>query len=224
MFLTTIFIIHQTIQSAILPKLGSPNPCNGLPNGVFVNNPKGCEYFYYCDHGNAKEVRCPGDLWFDEDAGICERQENVDCKLNDPPTIPPPTDVENVVCPLVDTNELTFIGSSIVCERYFICYHGKALPQDCVEGMHWNWRNNKCDYPKEADCRVIVFIQYYQFINLKCFLYILVKTTITSMPKQWKSILSSSRYMSKFHLLHKWLFINTTVSILSSLGYSYTNM
>lgn len=153
-----------------------PNPCYGLPNGIFITNPKGCEFFFYCHNSQALEAKCPGDLWFDVDSGICEKSENVDCTLNliKPPTLPPNTLGEPVHCPNRDSvNDITFIASNVDCGRYYICYHSMPLRQQCIAGLHWNPTIMKCDHPKSAKCRVstIRYSEHAQIYNP--YLYIL---------------------------------------------------
>lgn len=129
------------------------NPCLGL-NSVFIVNPKGCEYFFYCHLGQALEASCPGDLWFDPDSGICEKRENVLCILNIPPLKPPIILDEPIHCPSIDGSEIVFIGSNVDCGRYYICYHSRPMRQQCIADLHWNSIRNKCDYPKNAKCKV----------------------------------------------------------------------
>lgn len=79
------------------------------------------------------------------------------CTLNDP--VPPPVIVpeifdEPVTCPAVDTNSITFVASKTDCNRYYICYHGIPIRQQCIIEMHWNTMTNKCDYPNNAKCEV----------------------------------------------------------------------
>lgn len=142
-------------RAKTLPTVHSTNSCQSLPTGVFTINPKGCEYFFYCHNGQALEAKCPGDLWFDIDSGICEKSESVQCSLNTKPLPPPNTLDEPVRCPILDSSDIiTFLGSAVDCGRYYICYHGLPMRQQCISDMHWNDLTKKCDHPKNAKCRV----------------------------------------------------------------------
>lgn len=151
-------LLLNIAHGSILAKAVQPNLCNGR-DGIFIKNEKGCEFFFYCHHGQPLEAFCPGTFWFNEDSGICEEQKNVFCTLNDPvipPVRPPvPDDLdEPVTCPAIDTNSITFIASQIDCSRYYICYHGVPIRQQCITEMHWNAATKRCDYPEYAKCLV----------------------------------------------------------------------
>jgi len=38
------------------------------------------------------------------------------------------------------------------CEMYFICENYRIHPHECGEGVHWDYMNNRCDYPIAAIC------------------------------------------------------------------------
>lgn len=142
-----------------LAKADAANNCSGRPNGVFMPNPKGCQYFFYCHNGQSLEANCPGKLWFNLDAGTCAKPETVACTLDQQPvpTPAPPTivtDSEPVQCPVRDSAEITFLASKVDCGRYFICYHGRPRRQQCIADMHWNVAVNRCDHPANAKCAV----------------------------------------------------------------------
>lgn len=90
------------------------------------------------------------------------------CTLNNPvqpPVIIPDIPDESITCPAVDTNSITFIPSKVDCNRYYICYHGAPIRQQCIIGMHWNPNTNKCDYPDNAKCEVKVVSGFLEGIN-----------------------------------------------------------
>lgn len=156
-------MLFNLIHGSIILRAEDPNLCNGR-HGIFIKNQKGCEFFFYCHNGQPLEAYCPGTFWFNEDSGICEDQNNVYCTLNDPvkpPVIVPDEHDEPVTCPTVDTNFITFIASKIDCNRYYICYHGYPIRQQCIKEMHWNAVTNKCDYPDNAKCEVKVIENFF---------------------------------------------------------------
>lgn len=142
-----------TLSQSIVVKAADANICNGR-DGIFIKNPRGCEYFFYCHEGLPLEAYCPGTFWFNEDSGICEDRKNVICEQPKPPVTPPVDLDEPVRCPATDTNSITFIASGIDCNRYYICYHGNPIRQQCIPDMHWNAAIKKCDYPNDAKCEV----------------------------------------------------------------------
>lgn len=157
-------------------------PCDGLPDKSFTVNPKGCKFFWYCVNGRGVEVFCPNGMWFNADTKICDQPNNVECHFDDhltnvptiatnptrpssetplpthpTATIMPPNNnngSEIIICPQRDPNKIKFISSKLNCGRYYICYHGKAIRQDCIGALHWNIKENRCDHPEEAKCTV----------------------------------------------------------------------
>lgn len=154
---TTILIILAEISISAKAPAYTENPCLHIPNGLFTANPKGCEYFFYCHNGQALEAFCPGDFWFDEDSQVCDDPRNVDCRFDEPDPETAPIG-EEIVCPIVDTKDISFMSSKVSCSTYYICYHGKPIRQECIKDLHWNGLKKKCDYPHNVNCRVCVYI------------------------------------------------------------------
>lgn len=145
------------IQSTILSKhrvfsSNSSNPCEGLPSDTFVSNPKGCKFMFHCRDGAPFEAFCPGELWFNPDSGICDFRTNVDCHLDD--AKPQKNPKELIVCPSKDSRNIKFLASTRDCSRYYICYHGKAVQQQCINKLHWNDKKKQCDLADSANCKV----------------------------------------------------------------------
>ncbi|KAJ6647373.1 putative chitinase 10 [Pseudolycoriella hygida] len=38
------------------------------------------------------------------------------------------------------------------CEMYFICENYRIHPQECGEGVYWDYKNNRCNFPLAAVC------------------------------------------------------------------------
>lgn len=142
------------------------NVCKDLPDGIFVENTKGCEYFLYCRNGRAIEGFCPIGMWFNFDSGVCDQPKNVDCQLNNPDSSNPihdeqeESEIESIKCPNKDSGIIRFVSSKFNCSRYYICYHGRAIPQQCMNDLHWNMNAKKCDHPQTANCKVRACVAY----------------------------------------------------------------
>lgn len=65
-------------------------------------------------------------------------------------------DQDEVVCPMHDADVIQFVASKINCRHYYICYHGRAVRQECSAKLHWNAGAKKCVRPADADCKVSV--------------------------------------------------------------------
>lgn len=150
-----LLIIFSTTASSLHSgrnPTNAPNPCEGLPNDTFVTNPKGCKYMFHCRNGQPFEAFCPGDMWFNPDSGICDYRSNVDCHLDDTKPIRNPE--EFIFCPLKDSKVPTFRASSIDCARYYLCYHGKPVHQQCAGDLQWNKVTEQCDVANKVNCVV----------------------------------------------------------------------
>ncbi|XP_055905710.1 probable chitinase 10 [Eupeodes corollae] len=55
-------------------------------------------------------------------------------------------------CPLNDAKMLTFLRHPFECHRYYICYHGVPVAQECISELHWNAKTNRCDFPENSGC------------------------------------------------------------------------
>ncbi|CAD7005123.1 unnamed protein product [Ceratitis capitata] len=53
-----------------------------------------------------------------------------------------------------EQNRIIFVGSSINCQQYFMCYYGQAVLQECSANLHWNANIAKCDLPEKAGCQL----------------------------------------------------------------------
>lgn len=222
--MTAFCLLFHLIHGSIVLRADEPDLCNGR-DGIFIKNQKGCEFFFYCHNGQPLEAYCPGTFWFNEDSGICEDQKNVYCTLNDPvqpPIIVPEILDEPVNCPTVDTNTITFLASKVDCNRYYICYHGTPIRQQCIKEMHWNPTINKCDYPDNAKCQVkIDYLNHLLNKITKSNFFVLADRTIsTNLSIEGSKLFPASRNVRLFHLLSRRIFNSSTMSILLSLGYS----
>lgn len=162
LIVVTIYVLIPQLTSstiyrnALFQESGQINPCDKLPNETLTENPKGCKYFFYCRNGYGIEGFCPNHMWFNVDAGICDQPKNVPCHFDDPKPNENNTNgiMESIKCPITDSRSITFLPSKVDCGRYYICYHGKPIKQQCNENLHWNALENKCDQPAIVQCRV----------------------------------------------------------------------
>ena len=135
------------------------NECDTAPEGAFVKDRYACEKFYQCRNGTGISVACPQGMFFDPYAKICEINDKVYCVPEPMPTEPT---AEEIICPEQDHSDVVFVASSFDCHRYFICYHGSAIQQDCITELHWNQHLNKCDFPENSKCKVRFIPQIHQ--------------------------------------------------------------
>lgn len=106
-------------------------------------------------------------MWFNFDSGICDDPKNVYCQINDnrpsnakegqnADEFQAEEDKANIWCSRnIDSQVIKFISSKLNCGRYYICYHGKAIQQQCNDNLQWNANESKCDHKSNVRCEVI---------------------------------------------------------------------
>ncbi|XP_055705482.1 peritrophin-44-like [Phlebotomus papatasi] len=68
------------------------NPCAGVADGNFVDNPESCGAWFYCSGGEAFPGVCADNLYFDPVNQVCTYPDYVECgDATNPPTEVPPT-------------------------------------------------------------------------------------------------------------------------------------
>jgi hypothetical protein len=55
------------------------NPCDGKPNGSFVNDETSCEGYFACYNGVANPKKCPEGLHFIEEKQMCDFPTETSC-------------------------------------------------------------------------------------------------------------------------------------------------
>lgn len=68
-------------------------------------------------------------------------------------------------CPAVDNpNKPIFLSHPKSCSDYYLCYQGQRLPMHCSNMLHFDVRQQKCDYPERVKCQVgssLLFVGFY---------------------------------------------------------------
>lgn len=150
--------------------------CQGIPAGEFVPNPADCTRFYLCgENGEAIAAQCPHNMIFNAATRLCDVANNVECRqlTTTQMTTAAPTTTAQLPTPVMpdnsataeyycaslynqqpDANSLVFLSHSSNCQRYYMCFHGNALLQECSAQLHWNAKISKCDIPERAQCEL----------------------------------------------------------------------
>ncbi|XP_037953452.1 probable chitinase 10 [Teleopsis dalmanni] len=142
--------------------------CANHSFGDFVQHPDDCKLFYLCvENGDAVEAACPPTMLFNAESKLCDMPNNVKClnssdneEVPDIPVNSPNNEIVDAfrycasLSQLENQNQITFVGSSNNCQRYYMCYYGQALLQECSANLHWNPNIGKCDLPQNANCRI----------------------------------------------------------------------
>lgn len=153
------------------------NVCKDKSIGDFVPHPTNCRMFYLCTDSGPVDASCPNTMLFNPITLLCDVGSKVECNTNvvesstiGSTTNRPPVDggsnsqmeeleklnVMQYCASLpsqLQLNRMTFIGSTINCQKYYICYYGQALEQKCSANLLWNTKIGKCDLPHNVKCR-----------------------------------------------------------------------
>ncbi|KAH8303616.1 hypothetical protein KR018_007150, partial [Drosophila ironensis] len=146
--------------------------------GEFVEHAEDCHMFYLCvENGDAVLASCPPTMLFNSESRLCDAAGNVRCRngtdagtgtvsgsgsSDGNPIAGGDSDLNNMVTD-VDTycatlaqqqqsDRIVYVGSSGSCSKYYICYYGQAIQQECSSQLHWNAMTGKCDVPERAQC------------------------------------------------------------------------
>ena len=151
------------------------NICLNKNSGDLVAHPTECHLFYLCHGDEPVKASCPNTMMFNSVSKMCDVASKVQCPVTptDPSvttaspsfTIPVQPDFDErdrrnameycaSLPPQTQLNRITYIGSTINCQNYFVCYYGQALGQECSSNLHWNAKIGKCDLPANAKCRL----------------------------------------------------------------------
>lgn len=65
--------------------------CEGVTNFQMLESPYYCDDYYMCVNDIAYYHRCDNNLWFDQKNQRCDKPDNVDCIVHNPPD--PPEDL-----------------------------------------------------------------------------------------------------------------------------------
>lgn len=64
-------------------------------------------------------------------------------------------------CPFTDDpKQIIYIISNNSCSDYYVCYHGHPVEMHCTDHLHFNMLTGKCDFPENANCKVINLMPY----------------------------------------------------------------
>ncbi|KAH8242422.1 hypothetical protein KR032_006293 [Drosophila birchii] len=144
--------------------------------GEFVEHLEDCHMFYLCvENGDAVLASCPPTMLFNSESRLCDTAGNVRCRNGTNNGTPSgngggdgdgagDSDPNNMVtdaatyCAATQTQQqqssdrIVYVGSSSSCSKYYICYYGQAILQECSSQLHWNAMTGKCDIPERAQC------------------------------------------------------------------------
>uniref|UniRef100_A0A182SXB3 Chitin-binding type-2 domain-containing protein n=1 Tax=Anopheles maculatus TaxID=74869 RepID=A0A182SXB3_9DIPT len=112
-----------------------------------------CTKFYKCNAGNACEQLCPVGLHYNSREQSCDWPNlaccdpSIECGIAEPP---PSNCVPNANCPA--SSKETILLPHNNCAMFYKCSGPFACPMDCPPQLHFNPKQNACDWPERACC------------------------------------------------------------------------
>ena len=128
-------------QSKRLHAFGA-DACEGVPDGMFVNDPTRCTAFWRCVEGEAFPGDCPEGFSFNEDDQSCDEEHYC---VDPVPESPSPD-----VCDGVANG--TFVNNPINCQAYWLCLDGRTYCGNFKNGFNFNEEEQVCDHPDNFAC------------------------------------------------------------------------
>ncbi|KAH8379918.1 hypothetical protein KR009_008073, partial [Drosophila setifemur] len=145
--------------------------CSNHLVGEFVEHAEDCHMFYLCvENGDAVLASCPPTMLFNSESRLCDAASSVRCRnvtdngnsVENNLAGDGNSDLNNMVtdaatyCGTLKQEQsgdrIVYVGSSSSCSKYYICYYGQAILQECSSQLHWNTMTGKCDVPERAQC------------------------------------------------------------------------
>jgi hypothetical protein len=137
------------------PPVKLPIDCSKSDDGWFPDPLKKCSHiFYSCSNGIGARFECPGNMYFDKDASMCEAFHDVEAcagkkvKTTRKPitTVKPPvTEKLPIDCSNKDSG--SYPDPSKKCSQiYYVCSNGDGYKRSCPDGLFYDHKTKLCDY------------------------------------------------------------------------------
>uniref|UniRef100_A0A182JCD8 Chitin-binding type-2 domain-containing protein n=1 Tax=Anopheles atroparvus TaxID=41427 RepID=A0A182JCD8_ANOAO len=111
------------------------NPCQGIPDGAFVNDFASCEGYFLCLLGQPTSAQCPPGFYFNEAQQLCDFPQNVFCHVCNQQAgvqlFPHPT----------------------VCEQFITCSNGISFIGTCNQGETYDVELQACKHEARVECQ-----------------------------------------------------------------------
>lgn len=116
-------------------------PATGLSSFCYDRT---CTKYVLCFAGEPVVRECVDGLQYNAETDRCDYPQYVDC-------------VDNLCVRQNNPNNIVFIASKSVCDKYYICVDGQPTNQTCSSGLQFNKETNNCDFPSRSKCEVSVY-------------------------------------------------------------------
>jgi len=113
-----------------------------------------CTKYVLCYAGEPVVRECAAGLQYNAMTDRCDYPQYVDC-------------VDNLCVRQNDAENIIYIPSKSLCNKYYICVDGNPANWTCADGLQFNPKTNKCDFPSNVQCTVrICLCSFYPFHSI----------------------------------------------------------
>lgn len=106
----------------------------------FISHPDNCEKYILCVDGDeVATLECPNNLHFSRNLRSCTHPFEAECEDFDFECDP-------------DNTSIQFLPDVTDCNAYFVCFGGNQISMRCGAGLHWNFIQEQCMEPNDANC------------------------------------------------------------------------
>lgn len=114
---------------------------------IHLEHPVKCDSFYKCSFGRAYLMDCPQGMWWNQDKQYCDSPQAEQCaKLKKVPTAGQCPNIDDPMNPV-------HIPHPFECNKFYKCWMGVPILQDCPLGLHFSVKTDRCERPDDAGCR-----------------------------------------------------------------------
>ncbi|XP_064545411.1 probable chitinase 10 [Drosophila montana] len=135
--------------------------CFSKKNGVALPKAGSCTEYYMCRSKMAHLRRCPGRQHFSPTLKLCMKASAAKCSIGQvqvqlqvSSTEEPKSSPAVTAGLCSDEKQDALVPHRNDCGKFLLCSNMMFLVMDCPQGLHFNAKLRRCDYPKIAQCEV----------------------------------------------------------------------
>ncbi|XP_039296360.1 probable chitinase 10 [Nilaparvata lugens] len=138
---------RPTRPSTTTTEAPPPSPPEACTDGQYYPVREACDQYEVCVNGQLLRLRCAPGLLFNHVIGVCDWAHNVQCHSSQRMELE--WSRKSAGC-----SKGQFTAHPSNCNQYLQCQWGAYQIYSCPPGLHWNAKNNICDWPSRSTCRV----------------------------------------------------------------------
>lgn len=143
-------LLSVLVSALIVSSYAQTNPCIGIPDGQFVDDPASCPAYYQCIGEVATPGICPEPYQFYPEEQHCSYAigecANYWLQTTTSTTMAPLTGYECIA------NDIHYLPHTHSCTKYVLCYNGVAKVQECAADLEFHPTELNCVAAGSSEC------------------------------------------------------------------------